>query len=210
VIPGQPGPQSVPAALAAELAAASWEAPPALYLLGLDGDRCCLRVLPVPGPAWDRAPLDRVILTAARLGARAAAGSRARPALAFTGAAVRFTADLAAGDRASRVHAGPGRVVRRFLLAVCRDGTSWAAMQAPSRLRPRTVTYRPEGFQPSGPPTTPSAVSPAPRSAPKTPPASPDRPGAPPCLTPGRAPRCGGKPQTHGSARPPAGEPRCC
>lgn len=149
--PGQPGPQSVPAALAAELAAASWEAPPALYLLGLDGGRCCLRVLPVPGPAWDRAPLDRVILTAARLGARAAAGSRAGPALAFTGAAVRFTADLAAGDRASRVHAGPGRVVRRFLLAVCRDGTSWAAMQAPSRLRPRTVTYRPEGFQPSGP-----------------------------------------------------------
>jgi hypothetical protein len=90
VTPRHPGLQEVPAALAAQLAGAPWDEPPALYVIGLHDSQCELHPLRVPRFAWDEMPLQRVIAIAGSNPGIIA--SARRPGLAIIGAAIRFEA----------------------------------------------------------------------------------------------------------------------
>lgn len=167
--PERPGPQAVPAALAAELAGRAWGGQPVLYLMEMAGGRCELDPLPVPGRAWRSLPLHEVI-TVTAAGIRRAGAGPADPC--FVGAAVRFEdwdlpwpllggrallrawADFAAGRAGTR----PDRIRSRFILAAGRDGTSWQARQQRHSPLPRVTGASPGEPLPPAPPAAWAAI----------------------------------------------------
>jgi hypothetical protein len=160
-----PAQETVSSALSAELAARAWDAPPALYAIGVQGSHCQLLHIPVPATTWALInPADVLAAMAAdiaMIGARP--GATARPG--FYGVAFRFEAwdllwgllqgparhqaqaDLAAG----RLHARPDRLEARYFLGTGRDGTSYEARQYRWQDRVRSSVYLPGREAPQSP-----------------------------------------------------------
>ncbi len=147
---GGPGPAVTEIAhvIAGELAGARWGAMPCLYAVTVDGGRCVLRPLPVPGRVWETGtPADvlarlagdpGLVMSIIAAGATPAGTAPAEVAGAafryegwglFPDSATEEQFQEAAEGRAGPLSEHPSRREVRVINAVDRDGTSYSAVQ---------------------------------------------------------------------------------